>query len=108
MAINPVDIYETLCKLGQEWSELDAAASLLEKGEKPMLSKLGDESGDKSQAAKEAAAYRHPDYMAWVKSMIEARKEANIAKYNLRAYETRVELYRTQSANERAANRVAT
>lgn len=105
--IEPEDIHERLVNLGKEWAETNAAADLLEETKKSMISKLANECEEKSMAAKESYALGHKDYESHVNQMVDARRLANIAKVKYESAKVWVELLRTQSANERAANRVA-
>ncbi len=105
--MSPSDIYQKLITAGTEWAEANAAADLFEETKKVVLSKLADET-DGSMAAREAHAFRHPDYLKHVKSMVEARKIANIAKVRYASIQTFVDLMRTKEASERAANKHAT
>jgi len=47
-------------------------------------------------------------YEAHIRSMVEARKAANLARVKWEAQKIYVELIRTKAASERAANREAT
>lgn len=104
----PDSIYEKLVEAGTEWSKANARADGLEECKKVVLSELMDKSDEKSTAAKEAFAYRHPDYRKHLDDMVMARKEANIAKVEYAARQAWCDMMRTQAANERAANRSAT
>lgn len=104
--INPYNIHEKLVKLGEEWAIANYAADLLEETKKPELARLMSKV-DGSIAAKEAEAQANPLYREHIAKMCEARRDANIAKVKYDSAKAYVELLRTQSANERAANRVA-
>lgn len=105
MDINPKDIYEKLVKLGVEWAECKYASDLLEDGKKPLISKLGAESNEKSHSAKEAYAYAHDSYTDHCKLLAEANKAEAIAKVKYHSAITYADLMRTVAANERQANK---
>lgn len=103
----PDDIYKRLMEAGTEWADANAAAELLEETKHTILSQLSSESDEKSIAAKESFARRHPEFIRHLEGMVNARKTANRAKVRYDAAKVWVECKRTESANERAANRVA-
>ena len=107
MNINPTEIYERLVKLGTEWAEAKYAHDLLEDGRKPLLSKLGAESGLSSQSAREAYAYAHDDYAGFCKDLASAALAEAKAKVKYNSAITYADLMRTVAANERAAHKVA-
>lgn len=105
---NPRKIYETLVKLGTDWADTDATASLFEENKKSVLAQIAATSNESSVAAKESFALRHEDYIRHIGSMVEARKEANRARVKYESGKTFVELLRTKEANERATNKFST
>jgi hypothetical protein len=104
--IDPYLIAQRLLSFSNEYADKKAAFELLTEMKKPKLYTLANECNESSAAAKEQYAYRHPDYAAYIKEMVEAEKAANRAKGKLEAERVRIDLLRTQSANERAVNRV--
>lgn len=105
MDIKPTEIYERLVKLGTEWATCKYAADLLEDSRKPLLAKLGAQSNQTSQNAREAFAFSHSDYEEHCKKLAEATKEEAIAKIKYQAAITYTEMLRTVAANERYATR---
>lgn len=106
--MNPNEIHQKLVTLGEGWAEMNYAADLLEESKKPLLAQLMAKSAQTSIAAKEADALAAPEYDEHIKKMCKARMQANKAKVQHESAKVWVELLRTQSANERAANKVAT
>ena len=104
----PKSTYERLINLGEEWAELNAAASVLEETKKSQLARLANESKASSQSAKESEALCHPEYEEHIKRMVTRRKEANKAKVKYDSAKTFVELMRTREVSDRAANKHAT
>lgn len=107
MTLEPDKIYQKLVEMGDIWMEARFKAEQLDKGTKPLLSLLGFNSNEKSQAAKESWAYRHDDYKKHCQELAEANLAEGKARIRYHAAETKVELMRTVAANERAANKVA-
>lgn len=105
--MNPNEIYEKLIVAGNAWSNANARAEGMEESKKIVLSELMGQCEEKSTAAKEVFAYRHPDYKKHVEDMVDARREANIAKVDYAARQAWCDMMRTQAATERAANRSA-
>jgi hypothetical protein len=106
--LNPNEIYQKLVEVGDAWVEARFKAEQLDRATKPLLSHLSSISGENSQAAKESWAYRHDDYRAHCEELALANLAEGRARIRYNAAETKVELMRTVSANERAANRSAT
>lgn len=105
--INPEHIYQKLVGLGEDWADANAAAELLEETKKVLLAQLMLASEASSMAAKESYALSDPSYKIHINRMVEARKEANKAKVRYISAQAWFEAKRTESANERAANKAA-
>lgn len=105
--MNPHEIHEKLVTLGTEWAEANSTADLLEETKKSLIAELMTECNEKSSAAKETYALRQKRYLDHIEGMIMARKAANKAKVKYDTAKVWVDLLRTESANERAANRSA-
>jgi hypothetical protein len=103
---DPYLIAKRLLSFSDDYADKKAAFELLTEMKKPKLYTLANECNEASAAAKEQYAYRHPDYAAYIKDMVEAEKVCNRAKGKLEAERVRIDLLRTQSANERAVNKV--
>lgn len=107
MHIDPSEIYLRLVSLGTDWAEKKYAADLLEDARKPLIAKLGSQSNEKSQNAREAFALSHADYEEHCKLLALAAKDEAIAKVKYAAANTYADLMRTVAANERAVTRYA-
>lgn len=106
--INPDAIYEKLVTLGEDFSDKDAAANLLDETKKVLLAQLMVKSSATSAAAKEMEALADPSYTVHIGRMVEAKKEAQRAKVRWISAQAWCDASRTQAASERAANRHAT
>lgn len=95
-------IYNSLVKAGEEWSDLDAAASLLEETRKSVLAKLMNECQAASIGAKEMIALADEEYRAHVATMVTARKVANRARVRYDSAKVLAELRRSEESTRRA------
>lgn len=102
MAFNPTEIAERMRLAGEEWSDLDCAANLLEESRKSVLAELINQSSGGSIAAKESEALANPAYKLHITNMVNARREANRARVKYDTARAWVELVRTSEATKRA------
>ena len=105
--MNIDELYNKLVKAGETWSDLDAAATLLEETKKVILADLKriivtEYSGTLSDAAATTIALQGKKYKDHIKLMVQARQEANRAKVQYYGMQTYVELYRTEQSTRRA------
>lgn len=100
--LNSNKSYLELVKSGEDWADKDAAATLLEETKKSVLAKLKNESGEKTDAAKETVALCHPDYHQHLEIMVEARRQANRAKVKYDSAKTLAEMRRSEESTRRA------
>lgn len=103
--IDPYAIAKRLLAFGDDWADKKAAADILSESKKSVLSELSAECNEASAAAKESYGLRHPAYKEHLAKMVEAERLSNRAKVKLEAEKVRIELLRTQSANQREINR---
>jgi len=104
--MDPEKIALRLQELGNAYAEAEYAASLLEESRRSIKAQVASEKYKElnmtaSRAETEAEA--SSIYKEHIESMCKARRDANIAKINLEACRTWIELLRTSAANERAA-----
>lgn len=102
MRFDPTEIAERMRLAGEEWSDLDAAANMLEETRKSVLAELVNQSKGGSIAAKESEALANPDYKEHINKMVEARRNANRARVRYDTAKAWVELVRTSEATKRA------
>ena len=102
MQFNPTEIAERMRLAGEEWSDLDAAANMLEETRKSVLAELVNQSKGGSIAAKESEALANPAYKLHLTNMVNARREANRARVKYDTSKMWVELVRTSEATKRA------
>lgn len=99
--MNTEEIHDRLVAAGEDWADLDAAASLLEETKKSVLAELMNKA-EGSVAARESEALANPVYKHHVTTMVAARKDANRAKVKYDSAKAWCELVRTQEATRRA------
>jgi hypothetical protein len=95
-------IYNNLVKAGEEWSDAEAAASLLEETRKSVLARLMNESSVASLGGKEMMALADPVYTSFVEGMVNARKAANKARVRYDSAKILAELRRSEESTRRA------
>ena len=102
--MTPNEIYQKLLQAGQTWAELDGSARLLEETRKTLLSQLSMEYIKKgeSSAKAECQAMASADYDLHIRSMVDARTEANNARARLDAAKAWFDAWRTQESSKRA------
>ena len=101
MKFDPTEIAERMRLAGEEWSDLDAAANMLEETRKSVLAELMNQA-EGSMAARESEALADPVYKLHITNMVTARKEANRARVKYDTAKAWVELVRTSEATKRA------
>lgn len=100
---------EHAIKCLQDWTAAKARAAheYLDDFTKVLVAQLGEEANDaKSQAAREDFARRHPDYAAHLLAKRDAAELDYMHRQRCAASSAIIELYRTQSANDRRLERL--
>jgi len=88
---------------GSDWSDLDAAASLLEETKSVLLAELMSACPEGvALGTKEMRAKADPVFREHVKRMVEARRVANRARVRYHALQVLADLRRTAEASKRA------
>lgn len=101
---NPSELAGTLSKLGEEWADLDAEASLWEETKKSRRAKAFTKymATAKTVAVAEAMADKDEEYQQHLADMVEKRKKATKARVRYDAYRVQIELVRSQESTMRA------
>lgn len=94
------DIYEKLTLAGNDWAIKNGNAELLEETKKTVLWSIAS-IFEGSVASKEAMALASDGYREHVEKMVEARKQANIAKIEYESRKAWLDIMRTNAATER-------
>lgn len=97
-------VTQRLIQVGENWADLDAAASLLEELRKSVLGKLVLEFTASGMPAGKAehAAYDAEEYRKHVGAMVEARRKATRARVRWDTGRAHVELMRSAESTKRA------
>lgn len=98
---DPERIFQQLIDAGEDWSDKDAAANLLEETKKTLLAELM-QGFDGSNAERERCALADVTYKLHLKNMTAARKESNRARVRYDAMRVLAEMRRTQESTRRA------
>lgn len=97
----PEKIYHQIVTTGEDWTDKEAAAELLEETKKTVLAELmQDYQG--SNVERERQALANPSYKLHLTNMTVARKEANRARVKYDAVRVLAEMRRTQESTRRA------
>ncbi len=101
--IDPHQLYDNLVKLGEDWADKDAAASMLEETKKSLLGKITDGNmvWSSSHAAAEKSALGSKEYVDHIRSTVKARQEAHKARVKYDAFKIYLELIRTEASTRR-------
>ena len=100
--MNPDQIFVKLESAANDYADREAAASLLEEMKHTILSQCAADHPDDSMSAAESKARRDKRFIEHLKSMVDARKEANKAKAKYYSIQTWIDLTRTKESTERA------
>lgn len=103
---DPDRIRERLVQVGEEWAELDAAATLLEETKKSVLAELMLTAPYKTKAERETCALADPAYKLHLANMVAARKEANKARVKWETGKMWAELRRSLESTRREEMRI--
>jgi hypothetical protein len=102
------DAVEYLYFQGAKFAEAKAHRIYLEefrKSQKAMLMKKAMAEGIKTVAAAEIEAYAEPAYIEILQGLQEAVEKEETLRWGLISAQARIEVYRTQSANDRAMDK---
>lgn len=106
--ITPKTIYQQLVETGDIWAAAFECAETLRETQKILKAKLMKESQEKSISARELDALSNPAYEEHLLLALKAGGKEASAKVGYERIKILADLWRTQNANERAANRNAT
>lgn len=106
--IDPNEIYERLTRLGKEWVDKSHAATWLDESKKSVLSQIMTEGFLRGDSATKAECYALADqrYIDHIHAMVDAEREANLARVNYDAARAWSEALRTRESTERALMKI--
>src|ERR1035437_5171903 len=87
---------------GETWADLESAAQLLEDCKSVVMAQRQSSLGEIPVNRAEQMVKASPDWEEYVRSCVEARHQANLARINLEAIKMSFTEWNSQQANERA------
>jgi hypothetical protein len=102
---NPELAIEYIFKYGKKFGEAKGNRIYMEEYRKSLKAMIMKRSLEASVNAQEREAYSDPEYVQHLKALQEAVQIEEEIRWGLIAAQARVEVYRTQSANDRAMDR---
>jgi hypothetical protein len=102
---DPNKAVDHILKEAGKHAEAKAERIYLEEFRKSKKALLMNECTEKAAVSREQFAYSHPDYIALLEGLKEAIKVEETLKWQLIGAQARIEIWRTQSANNRNQDR---
>ena len=99
--IDPQKAVDYLRDNAEKFADAKASRVYLEEFRKSKKSLLMLQSDEKTQAGKEAYAYAHDEYIALLDGLKVAIEAEETVKWQMIAAQARIEVWRTQQANNR-------
>ena len=90
----------------QKWADLNAAADMLEEGKSAFLSQKMARLGDMPVSKAELTVKASPEWADYIKKMVRAREQANLAKIEAEFLKMRFSEEMSRDANERQEMRM--
>jgi hypothetical protein len=91
---------------GEEWADLESAAQLLEDCKSVVMAQRQSALGDIPVNRAEQSVKASPDWEEYVRSCVEARHQANLAKIRLEALKMEFTEWNNSESNARAEMRM--
>lgn len=103
--IDPNRAVDYLIEHSRQYAQAKADRVHLEHFRKSKKALLMNECTDKAVTAREQFAYSHPDYIALLEGLREAVRLEEALRWRLTAAQLRVEVWRSENANNRNQDR---
>ena len=104
-AIDPNDSVEFIYRTAPRYAKAKSERIYLEEFRKTKKALLMSASGENSIAAQEREAYAHTEYQTLLGGLRAAVEDEETLRWHLIAAQARIEIWRTQSANNRGMDR---
>lgn len=104
---DPNEAIDFIYRSGKTYAQARANRVYLEEYRKSLKAILMKKSAESSVAAQEREAYSHADYITHLEGLKAAVEAEEALRWGLIAAEARVEVWRTESANNRRMDRAA-
>lgn len=101
----PIKAAEFIRENAPAYAKAKSERVYLEQFRKSKKALLMAESTERTAAAKEIYAYAHPDYVALLEGLKAAVEVEEAIKWKMTSAEAHIEIWRTQSANNRQIDR---
>jgi len=103
--IDPNAAVDFMILNSKAFAQAKADRVYIEEFRKSKKALLMNQCPDKTQAAKEAYAYSHPEYLELLEGLREAVRFEEALRWRLTGSQLRVEVWRSQNANNRTQDR---
>lgn len=103
--INPHEAVDFIYRQAPKYAKAKAERIYLEEFRKSKKALLMKACGFDAVSAQEREAYGHPEYVALLEGLKEAVETEETLRWSLVAAQARVEIWRTESANNRSVDR---
>lgn len=103
--IDPHDAVDFIYRQAPKYAQAKAERVWIEEFRKSKKALLMKSSGENAVAAQEREAYSHPEYVALLEGLKAAVEAEETLRWGLVAAQARVEIWRTESANNRSVDR---
>ena len=104
--VDPQRAVDFLIEHSRQYAQAKADRVHLEHFRKSKKALLMNECQEKAVTAREQFAYSHPEYVALLEGMREAVRVEEALRWRLTAAQLRVEVWRSENANNRNQDRV--
>lgn len=105
MEIDPHKAVEFLIRNSEAYAQAKAQRVECEEFRKSLKAMLMKKSGVEAIGAQEREAYAHPEYIAHLKALAAAVEQEEALRWKIEAARMRVDVWRSQQANNRAMDR---
>lgn len=102
---DPQEAVDFIYRTAPKYAKAKAERVYLEEFRKSKKALLMKACGESSIAAQEREAYAHPEYQQLIDGIRDATEEEETHRWSLVAAQARMDIWRTQSANNRGMDR---
>ena len=104
--IDPNKAVDYIIKMAPQFAKAKAERVYLEEYRKSLKAILMSQSGSQRLGAQERDAYAHEDYLELLEGLKVAVEAEEKLRWEMTAAQARIEIYRTESANNRLLDRL--
>lgn len=107
MSRENISVSEQWYRAADKWVALNSAADMLEEGKSAYLSQRMNALGDMPVSRAELTVKASPDWADYIKKMVRAREQSNLAKIEMEFLRMRFSEWNSADANNRQQMRLA-